>query len=469
MDDPDATRDETAPGMDGAARLVGRLLSGKWRVDRLLGTGGMSLVYSATHRNGNRVALKVLRPELAADPRTRRRFLREPYLVNRVAHEGVVRVLDDNEAEDGTVFLVMDLLDGATLEELARDGACSPAEVASVGCRVLDVLVAAHAAGIVHRDVKPSNVFLERKGGVRLLDFGIARRLRDAGDQVTRDGALLGTPGYMAPEQARGLWAEVGARTDLWAVGATLFRLLTGRTVHEATTPEGALIAAATERAPSVASVRAAVPAQLAAIVDKALELDAKDRWSSALEMQGELERVRAQLPECTAGATLRVPERAPDAELSELSQDPSMAYVDQTKHVEVKTVNARRTASAVLAAFVAVIASVATWAAARNVAPTSPVDRLTKLASVPRLELREPARPSQVPGALARDPAAREQAAGSPSAPVAKRRPPASGRRDASRARPVESTPQATSVGPAVTEMPSPVVPLEDFLNERR
>src|SRR5262249_41528832 len=156
------------------------------------------------------------------------------YLANRVGHDGAVAVLDDDQTEDGVVFLVMDLLEGATLEDLARQGPCAPNEVAFLVDGLLDVLGAAHGRGIVHRDVKPGNVFVTRKGEVRLLDFGIARiREGSAVFAPTRSGALLGTPGFMAPEHARGRWDEVDARTDLWAVGATMFRLLAGRPVHE--------------------------------------------------------------------------------------------------------------------------------------------------------------------------------------------------------------------------------------------
>src|SRR5437868_12122364 len=172
-----AGTEESKPGdRASSGPLTGRLLSGRWRVGKLLGRGGMSTVYAATHRNGKTCALKVLHPELAASATSRRRFLREGYIANKVAHDGVVSVLDDDVTQDGTVFLVMDLLEGTTLEDHCRasGGRLPPGDVLVIADAVLDVLIAAHAKGVVHRDLKPSNVFLLSRGTLKLLDFGIA-------------------------------------------------------------------------------------------------------------------------------------------------------------------------------------------------------------------------------------------------------------------------------------------------------
>ena len=283
--------------VSAAEVLVGRLLCDKWRIDRLLSTGGTSSVYSAVHRNGKRVAIKVLRPELAANARLKRRFLREGYLANRVGHEAAVSVIDDGTSDEGFVFLVMEFLEGTNLGELSREMRREPSEVAFVIDGLLDVLAAAHANGIVHRDIKPGNVFLTIQGKVKLLDFGIAR-LKEASSPIhhTRSGAVLGTPGFMAPEQARGRWSEVDARTDIWAVGATMFRLLSGRLVHEATTGQEAVIAAATIPAPRLKSVREDLPDAMAALVDRALAFDPDERWKSAKQMQEALRSVREAL-----------------------------------------------------------------------------------------------------------------------------------------------------------------------------
>lgn len=153
------------------------MLCGKWTLRRLVGVGGMAAVYEAEHRNGKRVAVKVLHAELSIAGEVLSRFLREGYAANRVGHPGAVSVLDDGVAEDGAAFLVMDLLEGETLEvrRTRSRGGLPVAEVLRIADAVLDILAAAHTRGIVHRDVKPENIFVTSAGEVRLLDFGIAR------------------------------------------------------------------------------------------------------------------------------------------------------------------------------------------------------------------------------------------------------------------------------------------------------
>jgi serine/threonine-protein kinase len=276
-----------------AKARVGRVLKGKWRLEELIGVGGTAAVYSAAHRNGNRVAVKMLHPELSLNAELHARFVKEGYVANAVDHPAVVRVLDDDVAEDGAVFLVMELLEGESLEVIwRRKGRRMPhAEVAAIGDAVLDVLAAAHGKGIVHRDVKPQNLFVTRAGAVKMLDFGIARLLEapQAGAMVTVTGALLGTPGFMAPEQARGRSALVDSQSDLWSVGATLFALSTGRLVHEAETANERLLAAMTSPAPPIRSVRHDVPQRLAAAIDRALAFEKAGRWPDARSMQNAL------------------------------------------------------------------------------------------------------------------------------------------------------------------------------------
>jgi len=274
-----------------ASDLTGVVLKEKWRIDALLGEGGVATVYAATHRNGKRVAVKVLHPQLASVAEIRERFLREGYVANRVEHPGCVSVLDDDTTADGLTFLVMDLLDGESLEKrLAREGRLPVKDVLSVADALLEVLAAAHAKGIVHRDVKPENVFLVRGGGQRLLDFGIARlHEQTAGKNATQSGAAMGTPSYMPPEQARGRWEQVDARSDIWAVGATMFALLTGRCVHEADTVNETLLLAMSRPAPPLGTVWAGATPLLALVVDRALAFDIEDRWPDAPSMRAAL------------------------------------------------------------------------------------------------------------------------------------------------------------------------------------
>ena len=278
-----------ASQMTPALARVGKILRGKWHLDALLGVGGMAAVYAATHRNGTRAAVKVLHHHLSVDETFRRRFLREGQIANMVGHDGAVKVLDDDTSEDGSVYLVTELLEGETLED--RCGRCGGSlgedEVLSIADQILDVLAAAHAKELVHRDLKPENIFLTRTGQVKVLDFGIARaRALSSATTATRAGAMMGTPPYMAPEQARGLWDEVDGRTDLWACGATLFRLLTGRLVHLGRTTNEELLSAMTNPAPALSSVVPAVSPALARLVDRALAFDKRDRWPDAAAMQ---------------------------------------------------------------------------------------------------------------------------------------------------------------------------------------
>ena len=287
---------------------IGTTLKDKWRIDALLGRGGMATVYAATHRNGKRVAVKILNPELTSIPEVRARFLREGYVANKVGHPGAVSVDDDDVAPDGAAFLVMELLDGETLEarrERSPGGRLPAQEVAALADQVLDTLAAAHAQGIVHRDLKPENMFLTRDGVVKLLDFGIARLCEGSGGAktATATGTLMGTPAYLPPEQARGRCAEVDGRSDLWAVGATLFTLLAGRCVHEAETVNEVLALAVMQPAPALRSVAPDVPDALAAVVDRALAREKEKRWPDARAMQ-------QALREAVAGGapTLAVP-----------------------------------------------------------------------------------------------------------------------------------------------------------------
>jgi serine/threonine-protein kinase len=296
------------PGEAGMTRgtaghgLSGRLLAGRWKVGRLLGHGGMSAVYEAIHRNGNRVAIKVLRVDRQHSERTRRRFMREGYLANRVGHEGVVTVLDDDVTDDGSAFLVMELLEGMNLEQYCarRGGQIPEAEALAVADAVLDVLTAAHAKQIIHRDIKPSNLFLTNSGRLKLLDFGIAGfRERSGVFPTTGEGVCMGTPGFMAPEQARGRWKDVDARTDLWSVGALMFRLLTGRIVHEAESSNEYVIAAATTNAPSLATFAPSQSLGMVEMVDRALKSDPAQRFQTALEMQTAVRAEMSRFVDC--------------------------------------------------------------------------------------------------------------------------------------------------------------------------
>jgi serine/threonine protein kinase len=304
-----------------AQRRVGSTLKEKWHLDQLLGVGGMAAVYAATHRNRGRAAVKLLHDEFFGNAEVRRRFLREGYAANSVEHPGVVRVLDDDVAEDGAPFLVTELLEGETLEarRVRLGGKLACDEVLVMADQVLDVLAMAHGKGILHRDLKPENLFLTRDGLVKVLDFGIARvQESGTGTLLTQSGAPIGTPAFMAPEQARGLWSDVDARSDLWAVGATMFALVTDDLVHHGRTASEMLLSAMTRPAPRLSSIAPALDPRFVQVVDRALAFERERRWPSATAMQeavrgayrgagdeGGSSALRLTVPAAVIGATL--------------------------------------------------------------------------------------------------------------------------------------------------------------------
>jgi eukaryotic-like serine/threonine-protein kinase len=273
----------------------------KFRIDAKLGEGATSVVYAATHmNNGLRVAIKVLHAELAQEAEIKTRFLREGYAANSIQHPGVARVLDDDTLEDGTVFLVMDLLDGESLKGRAmRLGGFLPLqEMLPITDRLLDVLATAHDQGVVHRDIKPDNVFLTRDGAIKVLDFGLARMKQNVEKfflETTGAGVVLGTLDFMSPEQARGDNAAVDARSDLWSVGATMFTMLSGKRVHSGKSMGEYLAAAGTEQPKSLAFYAPQLPPQIVGIVDRAVALQQNVRWQSAREMQNAIRSLYAQ------------------------------------------------------------------------------------------------------------------------------------------------------------------------------
>jgi len=291
------------------------LLKGKWTLEKLLGTGGMASVYLGVHRNGSKVAVKILHAHLMAHHDTMRRFLNEGYLANKVEHPGVVTVLDDDVAPDGSPFLVMELLDGKSLDAVLDErGALPMKHAVDLACRVLDVLGAAHEKGVVHRDLKPANIFLLNDGRVKVLDFGIAR-LREATAQApsmaTMGGAILGTPAFMPPEQAMGRWQDVDLRSDIWAMGATLFMLLANKSVRdEAESTNEALIYAMAKPVGPMAELLPQVPSPVGHCIDRALAFDKNARWPNARAMKAGLERALIDIGESAWETILDVPRR---------------------------------------------------------------------------------------------------------------------------------------------------------------
>lgn len=287
-----------------AKSRLGEVVLGKWRLERLVGIGGMAAVFEAVHRNGSHVAIKILHPDLAGSDEIRERFLAEGYAANRVAHPGVVTVRDEGTTPDGAVFLVMDLLRGQTLAHRLeeRRQPFSTREVLEISSQLLDVLVHAHGRGVVHRDVKPENVLITPEGRVRLLDFGIAR-VDSARNQEAPLGTTLGTPAFMSPEQALGHWEDVDGRSDLWSLGATMYLLLSGVPVREPGSEMDQLLRAMTRPVGSLGDV-ASLPRSVVAVVDRALAYDRDDRFPDARSMQLALRAVLDELTPALSPAT---------------------------------------------------------------------------------------------------------------------------------------------------------------------
>jgi len=271
-----------------AKRRIGTTIKDTYRIDELIGLGGMAAVFAGTARDGRRVALKILNPDLNTRPDLRSRFHREALAANAVRHPGAVEIIADGFTDDGVAFIAMELLRGEVIEYLWQgQGKRLPAPlVLGIAREVCEVLIAAHAAGIVHRDIKPENLLLTNDGRVKVLDFGLARFRDVAMPSDTHTGMVFGTPAFMPPEQAAGRTREIDARTDLWALGATMFTLLSGEVVHEGESLQHIVMLAASLPARPLSSVLPDAHPVLANLIDRSLTWDQAMRWPDAAAMR---------------------------------------------------------------------------------------------------------------------------------------------------------------------------------------
>lgn len=279
-----------------ASDLVGRIVGDKYRIDSVLGSGGMGAVFAATHvHNGKRVAVKVLHGGLACNPTMRDRFVREAHVLAALEHPNIVEIHDSGAGGDGSVYIAMALLEGRTLRDrISSDGPLAPDIAVDVACQSLDALGAAHERGVIHRDVKPPNIFLLSQSDalrVKVLDFGIAKfeNAPDGGGEITREGQVPGTPQYMSPEQLR--TEPLDARSDLYSVGTVIYEMLAGKPPFE----HGDFLAFAAQLTrDSPAELAGRVPGVSRALSDaclRLLEKDPDDRYQTALDAARALAR----------------------------------------------------------------------------------------------------------------------------------------------------------------------------------
>jgi eukaryotic-like serine/threonine-protein kinase len=268
-----------------------RLLGGRYELGDPIGTGGMAEVFRGSDvRLGRDVAVKVLRADLARDPSFQQRFRREAQAAASLNAPAIVSVFDTGEDERGVPYIVMEFVDGRTLRDVLREeGRLLPTRALEVTAEVCAALEAAHAAGIVHRDIKPGNVMLTRTGEVKVMDFGIARAASDASSAMTQTAAVIGTAAYLSPEQARG--EHVDARSDLYSTGCLLYELVTGAPPFTGDSPVAVAYQHVREDPQPPSAYDVTLPASVDAVVLKAMAKNPANRYQSADEMREDLLR----------------------------------------------------------------------------------------------------------------------------------------------------------------------------------
>ncbi|HYX22115.1 MAG TPA: serine/threonine-protein kinase, partial [Thermoanaerobaculia bacterium] len=286
---------------------------GPFEVVAPLGAGGMGEVYRAKDsRLGREVAVKVLSPEFAADADRRKRFEQEARSASALNHTNIVTIHDIG-ADANTVYIAMELIDGRTLREVLHAGAIPTKRLLDLAYQIADGLAKAHSAGIIHRDLKPENVMVTKEGSIKILDFGLAKLLKEQPEessnlptaQATQAGTVLGTVGYMSPEQASG--KPLDFRSDQFALGSILYEMATGKRAFQRGTSAETLTAIIREEPDPIAPSSAGVPAPFRWIVERCLSKDPEERYASTRDLARDIRGVREHLSEAVSGATAEV------------------------------------------------------------------------------------------------------------------------------------------------------------------
>jgi serine/threonine-protein kinase len=285
----------TAPGVAAVDLQQGATFAGRYRIEQVLGRGGMGVVYRAVDTQlDETVAIKTLPGDvMSRSPEDLERFKREIRLARKITHRNVLRTYDYGEAE-GVYFISMEFVRGYTLNELldeAPNKQMAPRLAIGITRQISRGLHAAHEQGIIHRDIKPQNVLIDAKGEVKLMDFGIAR-MAEAPEAMTQAGLIVGTPHYMSPEQVQG--KQLDARSDVYSMGVLIYEMLVGRKPFESSSLTGILTAHITEKAKPAIEIRPDIGSQINAIVMRCLAKDPADRYEDAGELLADLDRVQA-------------------------------------------------------------------------------------------------------------------------------------------------------------------------------
>jgi len=311
---------------DNSMRL-GTVLSGKYRLDELLGVGGMGAVYSSTHLElGRKMAIKTLHQAYVKDKTAWERFRLEARTAASIGHDNICEVFDFGETDDGSPYLVMPVLKGCNFSEFLKNDALPMETLVDIMCQTLSALQAAHSEGIVHRDLKPDNIFITKVGDrqdfVKLLDFGISKIINAGADtELTQTGVVMGTPNYLTPEQVKGS-RDIDQRVDIYAIGVIMYKALTGRRPFNGTTNSEIIYKIIYGALPTITSLNPNVPVELEKVVLKAMSRDSANRYLTAEDMRTALKEL---LP--IDNALVCVPEKdavpmTPDLEDPDLVED---------------------------------------------------------------------------------------------------------------------------------------------------
>ncbi|MGB7297525.1 MAG: protein kinase, partial [Candidatus Aminicenantales bacterium] len=284
---------------------TGSTFAGRYQVIEEMGRGGMGKVYKVLDTKINeKVALKLIKPEIASDRQTVERFSNELRLARKIRHQNVCGMFDIGEAE-GAHYITMEFISGEDLKSfLHRVGRLPVGKAVSISRQVCEGLAGVHRLGVVHRDLKPSNVMIDKEGNARIMDFGIARSL--TGKSITGAGVMIGTPEYMSPEQVEG--KEVDQRSDIYSLGVILYEMVTGRVPFEGDTPFAIGVKHRSEMPRDPTEINSQLPPELSGLILKCLEKDKEKRYRSAADVHSELARMEQGIPP----AERVVPKRKP-------------------------------------------------------------------------------------------------------------------------------------------------------------